>query len=156
MAPTTNLLLTDLMSGVNHIPSNYIRPISDRPNLTAFQVSDASSIPLIDLKDLHGPTHSDNIKQIGLACQTDGFFQVISNNRYKSVLRRAVVNCNSERISIPTFYCPSPDAVIGPAKELVNYDHPAMYRNCTYAEYYEKFWNKGLATECCLDLFKPI
>ncbi|RXH77964.1 hypothetical protein DVH24_039935 [Malus domestica] len=320
MATTTNLLLTDLMSGV----------------------SDASSIPLIDLKDLHGPTHSDIIKQIGLACQTDGFFevknhgvpeimikdmlniareffqlpeserlkmysddpsktnrlstsfnvrteklsnwrdflrlhcyplqdyvqewpnnpplfreqvgeyctnvrglvlrlleaiseslglekncivkalgkqgqhmalnyyppcpqpeltyglpghtdanlitvllqdevpglqvlrngkwvavnpipntfivnigdmmQVISNNRYKSVLHRAVVNCNSERISIPTFYCPSPDAVIGPAKELINYDHPAMYRNFTYAEYYEKFWNKGLATECCLDL----
>ncbi|KAM2879549.1 hypothetical protein FF1_015030 [Malus domestica] len=344
MATTTNLLLTDLMFGVNQVPSNYIRPISDRPNLTDFQVSDTSSIPLIDLKDLHGPTHSDIIKQIGLACQTDCFFQVknhgvpemmiknmlniareffqlpeserlkmysddpskttrlstsfnvrteklsnwrdflrlhcyplqdyvqewpnnpplfreqvgeyctnvrglvlrlleavseslglekncivkalgkqgqhmalnyyppcpqpeltyglpghtdanlitvllqdevpglqvlrngkwvavnpipntfivnigdmmqvISNNRYKSVLHRAVVNCNSERISIPTFYCPSPDAVIGPAKELINYDHPAMYRNFTYAEYYEKFWNKGLATECCLDLFK--
>ncbi|KAM2879559.1 hypothetical protein FF1_015039 [Malus domestica] len=345
MATTTKLLLTDLMSGVNHIPSKYIRPITDRPNLTDFQISDTSSIPLIDLKDLHGPTHSDIIKQIGLACQTDGFFQVknhgvpetmiknmltiareffqlpeserlkmysddpskttrlstsfnvrteklsnwrdflrlhcyplqdyvqewpnnpplfreqvgeyctnvrelvlrllealseslgleknyivkalgkqgqhmalnyyppcpqpeltyglpghtdanlitillqdevpglqvlrngkwvavnpipntfivnigdmmqvISNNRYKSVLHRAVVNCNSERISIPTFYCPSPDAVIGPAEELINYDNPAMYRNFTYAEYYEKFWNKGLATECCLDLFKP-
>ncbi|TQE12801.1 hypothetical protein C1H46_001447 [Malus baccata] len=273
MATTTNLLLTDLMFGVNQVPSNYIRPISDRPNLTDFQVSDASSIPLIDLKDLHSPTHSDIIKQIGLACQTDGFFQsqlnelhfvhreqvgeycthvrglvlrlleaiseslglekncivkalgkqgqhmalnyyppcpqpeftyglpghtdanlitvllqdevpglqvfrngkwvavnpipntfivnigdmmqVISNNRYKNVLHRAVVNCNSERISIPTFYCPSPDAVIGPAKELINYDHSPMYRNFTYAEYYEKFWNKGLATECCLDLFKP-
>ncbi|CAN6718383.1 unnamed protein product [Malus baccata var. baccata] len=342
MATTTKLLLTYLMSGVNHIPSKYIRPITDRPNLTDFQISDTSSIPLIDLKDLHGPTHSDIIKQIGLACQTDGFFQVknhgvpetmiknmltiareffqlpeserlkmysddpskttrlsssfnvrteklsnwrdflrlhcyplqdyvqewpnnpplfreqvgeyctnvrelvlrlleaiseslgleknyivkalgkqgqhmalnyyppcpqpeltyglpghtdanlvtillqdevpglqvlrngkwvavnpipntfivnigdmmqvISNNRYKSVLHRAVVNCNSERISIPTFYCPSLDAVIGPAKELINYDHPAMYRNFTYAEYYEKFWNKGLATECCLDL----
>ncbi|KAE8710718.1 hypothetical protein F3Y22_tig00110319pilonHSYRG00187 [Hibiscus syriacus] len=41
--------------------------------------------------------------------------QVISNDRYKSVLHRAVVNRNKERISIPTFYCPSPDALIGPA-----------------------------------------
>ncbi|CAB4310749.1 unnamed protein product [Prunus armeniaca] len=71
--------------------------------------------------------------------------QVISNDKYKSVLHRAVVNCNSERISIPTFYCPSPDAVIGPAKDLISHDQPAMYRNFTYAEYFEKFWNRGLA-----------
>lgn len=70
------------------------------------------------------------------------------------MLHRAVVNCNKERISIPTFYCPSPDALIGPAKELINHDQPAMYRNFTYAEFYEKFWDRGLAKECCLDLFK--
>ncbi|GKV04060.1 hypothetical protein SLEP1_g16274 [Rubroshorea leprosula] len=34
--------------------------------------------------------------------------QVISNDRYKSVLHRAVANCEKERMSIPTFYCPSP------------------------------------------------
>ncbi|KAL6175162.1 hypothetical protein ACLB2K_051805 [Fragaria x ananassa] len=70
--------------------------------------------------------------------------QVISNDRYKSVLHRAVVNCNKERISVPTFYCPSPDALIGPAKELVSHDQPAMYRNFTYAEFYSKFWDRGL------------
>ncbi|KAM1910609.1 hypothetical protein ACFX13_039233 [Malus domestica] len=55
MASKTKLLLTDLMSGVNHVPSNYIRPFCDRPNLTDVQTSDASSITLIDLKNLHGP-----------------------------------------------------------------------------------------------------
>lgn len=79
--------------------------------------------------------------------------QVLSNDRYKSVLHRAVVNCEKERISIPTFYCPSPDAVIGPAPELVDKDHPAVYKPFTYQEYYEKFWNRGLATENCLDMF---
>jgi isopenicillin N synthase-like dioxygenase len=71
------------------------------------------------------------------------------------VLHRAVVNSDKDRISIPTFYCPSPDAVIGPPKELVDDEHPAVYRDFTYGEYYEKFWNKGLVKECCLDLFKP-
>lgn len=71
------------------------------------------------------------------------------------MLHRAVVNCNSERISIPTFYCPAPDAMIGPAKELINHDHLAMFRNFTYAEYFKNFWNRGLESECCLDLFKP-
>lgn len=80
--------------------------------------------------------------------------QVLSNDRYKSVLHRAVVNCNKERISIPTFYCPSKDAVIAPPKELIDDDHPAVYRDFTYGEYYERFWNRGLVKECCLDLFK--
>ncbi|KAL7595015.1 hypothetical protein Lser_V15G30202 [Lactuca serriola] len=79
--------------------------------------------------------------------------QVLSNDRYKSVLHRAVVNCEKERISIPTFYCPSRDAVIGPASELVTEDEPAVYRQFTYGEYYDKFWNRGLATENCLDMF---
>ncbi|KAF9667077.1 hypothetical protein SADUNF_Sadunf16G0295400 [Salix dunnii] len=80
--------------------------------------------------------------------------QVLSNDRYKSVLHRAVVNSERERISIPTFYCPSQDTVIGPPKEMVDDDHPAVYREFTYGEYYEKFWNRGLVKECCLDLFK--
>uniref|UniRef100_A0A7N0TRM5 Fe2OG dioxygenase domain-containing protein n=2 Tax=Kalanchoe fedtschenkoi TaxID=63787 RepID=A0A7N0TRM5_KALFE len=80
--------------------------------------------------------------------------QVISNGRYKSVLHRAVVNCQQERISIPTFYCPSPDAVIKPAPKLVT-DFPALYKSYTYAEYYSKFWDKGLkADSSALHLFK--
>ncbi|KAI7743047.1 hypothetical protein M8C21_019952 [Ambrosia artemisiifolia] len=79
--------------------------------------------------------------------------QVMSNDKYKSVLHRAVVNCDKERISIPTFYCPSPDAIIRPAPELLTDDEPAVYKQFTYGEYYEKFWNRGLATESCLDMF---
>ncbi|KAH7862182.1 hypothetical protein Vadar_001170 [Vaccinium darrowii] len=343
----TKLLLTDRVSGVNHVPSNYIRPVSDRPNLTAVEKSQGSNlIPVIDLQGLNGPNHSDVITEIGLACQQHGFFQVenhgvpekmienvmriareffrlpeserlksysddpskttrlstsfnvktekvsnwrdflrlhcyplqnyvhewptnppsfreevaeycssvrglvlrllgaiseslgletdyidkqlgnhgqhmamnyyppcpepeltyglpghtdpnlitillqddvpglqvlhngkwvavnpipntfiinigdqmqvISNDRYKSVLHRAVVNSDKERISIPAFYCPSPDALIGPAPELIDDEdnRPAVYRNFTYREFYDKFWNRGLATECCLDMFK--
>lgn len=80
--------------------------------------------------------------------------KVLSNDRYKSVLHRAVVNCDKERISIPTFYCPSPDAVIGPAPQLTDTDSSTHYRNFFYSEYYEKFWNRGLTTETCSDLFK--
>ena len=79
---------------------------------------------------------------------------MISNDRYKSVLHRAVVNCEKERMSIPTFYCPSQDAVIGPACDLIDPHHPAMYRNFAYSEYYQKFWNRGLSKETCLDMFK--
>ncbi|OIW02362.1 hypothetical protein TanjilG_08509 [Lupinus angustifolius] len=80
--------------------------------------------------------------------------QVISNDRYKSVLHRALVNCEKERMSIPTFYCPSPDAVIGPAPTLIDHDHPAQYTKFSYREYYDKFWNRGLSKETCVDMFK--
>lgn len=72
---TTKLLLTDMVSGVDHVPSNYIRPPSERPNLKDVQASDVS-IPLIDLLDLQGPGRPDVVKQIGQACQHDGFFQI--------------------------------------------------------------------------------
>ncbi|CAL2242202.1 unnamed protein product [Prunus armeniaca] len=80
--------------------------------------------------------------------------QVVSNDRYKSVLHRAVVNCDKERVSIPTFYCPSYDAVMEPAPQLVDDHHPPLYRSFTYAEFYEKFWDRGLNTRSSLDLFK--
>ncbi|KAK2406710.1 2-oxoglutarate (2OG) and Fe(II)-dependent oxygenase superfamily protein [Trifolium repens] len=80
--------------------------------------------------------------------------QVISNDRYKSVLHRALVNNEKERMSIPTFYCPSPDAIIKPAPQLIDNDHPAQYKEFEYNEYYKKFWNRGLSKETCVDMFK--
>ncbi|CAM8934714.1 unnamed protein product [Rhodiola kirilowii] len=82
--------------------------------------------------------------------------QVISNGRYKSVLHRAVVNCEKKRISIPTFYCPSNEAVIKPAPKLVSASGcPAVYKSFSYAEYYAKFWDRDLKSESlAIDLFK--
>lgn len=81
--------------------------------------------------------------------------QAISNGKYKSVMHRALVNCDKERISIPTFYCPSSDAVIKPALGLVTEDCPAVYRSFTYDEFYNKFWDRGLKSESsALDMFK--
>ncbi|XVE73613.1 hypothetical protein DITRI_Ditri11bG0132900 [Diplodiscus trichospermus] len=80
--------------------------------------------------------------------------QVLSNDKYKSVLHRAVVNRKEERISIPTFYCPSPDAMMRPAPQLIDNDHPPLYTNFSYSDYYQMFWKQGLNTETCVDMFK--
>ncbi|XP_061995496.1 protein DMR6-LIKE OXYGENASE 2-like [Rosa rugosa] len=334
MAPPNSALISDLVSGATHVPSQFVRPEHDRPNLDQVIQSSDMSIPLIDLQDFDGSRRSEIIKQIGLACQDYGFFQVknhgineavidnllavakeffhlpesermkvysedpyktirlstsfnvrveevscwrdylrlhchpledyihewpanppsfredvaeyckkvrglavrllqgiseslglerdyinkalakhgqhmainyyppcpqpeltyglpghadpnvvtlllqddvgglqvlkggkwvavkpithtfivnlgdqmqvLSNDRYKSILHRAVVNSDKERISIPTFYCPSYDAVIKPAPKLVDDDHPALYRSFTYGEFYGNFWDKGI------------
>jgi isopenicillin N synthase-like dioxygenase len=79
--------------------------------------------------------------------------QVLSNGIYKSAIHRAIVNSSVSRISIPTFYCPSPDAVIEPASSLINPDNPVRYGKFTYEEYYQKFWSKTLDRKACLDYF---
>eukprot|EP00253_Pinus_taeda_P013715 PITA_13715 len=79
--------------------------------------------------------------------------QVLSNGIYKSAIHRAIVNSSVSRISIPTFYCPSPDAVIEPASSLTNPNNPGRYRKFTYEEYYRKFWSKNLDGKTCLEFF---
>jgi len=84
--------------------------------------------------------------------------QVLSNDRYKSVSHRAVVNGESERISVPTFYCPSPDTVVAPAAALVDdhHGHPLAYRPFTYQEYDQEYWRTGLDSAGCLHRFRHI
>ena len=61
------------------------------------------------------------------------------------MLHRVVVNCDKERISIPSFYYSSRDTEIGPAKDLIDHDHPAIYRKSTCGAFNERLWNGGLA-----------
>ncbi|GLJ22873.1 hypothetical protein SUGI_0431380 [Cryptomeria japonica] len=79
--------------------------------------------------------------------------QVLSNGIYKSAIHRALVNAAEARISVPTFYCPSPDALIAPVPSLVTSDNPAQYRKFTYEEYYQMFWSKNLEGNTCLNFF---
>lgn len=72
----TKLLLADLASNLKQVPAKYIQPISDRPNLADVEISELSSIPLIDLEGLDGPRRSEIINQIAQACELHGFFQV--------------------------------------------------------------------------------
>ena len=75
MAATKPVMISDLASTVSRVPSNFIRPFGERPNLEQVQFS-GDSIPVIDLQGLGGPNHSDVIGKIGQACQEYGFFQV--------------------------------------------------------------------------------
>lgn len=71
---TSKLLVSDIASSVDHVPSNYVRPISDRPNLSKIETS-GDSIPMIDLQELHGSNRADVIYQVAHACASYGFFQ---------------------------------------------------------------------------------
>lgn len=55
--------------------------------------------------------------------------QVLSNDRYKSVYHRAVTNEKKKRVSLAMFVGPNYDNVIGPINELIDEDHPPLYRS---------------------------
>ncbi|GFP88743.1 flavanone 3-dioxygenase [Phtheirospermum japonicum] len=82
--------------------------------------------------------------------------QALSNSKYKSCWHRAIVNAHKARISIATFLCPDNNAVIKAPKELIEDDSQAIYKDFTYAEYYDKFWTRNLDQGHCLELFKNI
>lgn len=77
--------------------------------------------------------------------------QILSNGRYKSVEHRAVVNKDKARISVATFYDPSKEAVISPASELVDIDHPAIYNSVLFGDHVSAWYHKGPKGKKVLD-----
>lgn len=61
--------------------------------------------------------------------------QVLTNNTYKSVEHRVLVNAEEERMSLAFFCNPKCDLMIEPMKRFVSEDQPAMYSPMTYQEY---------------------
>ncbi|KAL0364218.1 UNVERIFIED_CONTAM: hypothetical protein Sangu_0519400 [Sesamum angustifolium] len=57
----------------------------------------------------------------------------------KSVHHRAITNKDLERVSIAMFYGPNKDTVVGPVEELIDEEHPPMYRSYRYEEFLEEF-----------------
>uniref|UniRef100_A0A7N0ZV23 Fe2OG dioxygenase domain-containing protein n=1 Tax=Kalanchoe fedtschenkoi TaxID=63787 RepID=A0A7N0ZV23_KALFE len=64
--------------------------------------------------------------------------QVLSNGRYKSVHHRAV-SSKVLRVSLAVFYGPNKDTMISPIEELVDDEHPPMYREYKMSEFLDHF-----------------
>jgi isopenicillin N synthase-like dioxygenase len=66
----------------------------------------------------------------------DGMVQVWSNDRYKSVEHRVVVNDNKPRFSFPLFFNPSPCTNVAPLPELLLCgDQVPLYRPYNWGEF---------------------
>ncbi|KAL8138789.1 hypothetical protein V2J09_004790 [Rumex salicifolius] len=63
--------------------------------------------------------------------------EVLSNKRYLSVRHRVVTNKSPERVSLAYFCGPDFNATINPIEELIDDDHPLVYKSYKYKEYIE-------------------
>ncbi|KAK7851818.1 protein downy mildew resistance 6 [Quercus suber] len=80
--------------------------------------------------------------------------QVLSNGRFKSVHHRAVTNKTHPRVSLAMFYGPNTEDVIGPIEDLIDDEHPPVYRRYRYAEFLEKFYSQEGTRRMVKELFE--
>ncbi|KAL6294432.1 hypothetical protein ACE6H2_002574 [Prunus campanulata] len=79
------------------------------------------------------------IADVSACCAEDGKAQGL---KYKSVHRSAVINKVEPRLSLTMFYGPNKDRVIGRIEDLIDEEHPPLYRSCKYAEFFEEFYKQ--------------
>ncbi|XP_008221994.1 PREDICTED: hyoscyamine 6-dioxygenase-like [Prunus mume] len=60
----------------------------------------------------------------------------------KTLIHRAVTNIVVARLSLAMFYGPNKDTVIGPIEDLIDEEHPPLYRSYKYAEFFEEFFKQ--------------
>ncbi len=61
--------------------------------------------------------------------------QTITNDNFKAVQHRVVLNPNSSRNSLVCAITPSSDTIVSPASELVDDTHPALYHPYSYGDF---------------------
>ncbi|KAL5063079.1 hypothetical protein RYX36_024816 [Vicia faba] len=107
-------------AGINKIPSFF----HHQPDKYHKSNNTNHVVPVIDLADIidnnqDSSIHQDIVHRIKEACETWGFFQLITNDRFKSVEHRVVANHVGPRISVACFSCHrSSSKLYGPMKEL--------------------------------------
>ncbi|XVF85054.1 hypothetical protein PTKIN_Ptkin17bG0087700 [Pterospermum kingtungense] len=80
--------------------------------------------------------------------------QVLSNGSYKSVHHRAVTNKIRKRVSVATFYAPSRDSIIGPIQDLIDDQHPPVYRDYLYSDFLEEFFKQEGTRRMVKEIFE--
>ncbi|KAM7256243.1 hypothetical protein ACFE04_011984 [Oxalis oulophora] len=80
--------------------------------------------------------------------------QIMSNGRYKSVHHRAVTNRDKKRVSLAMFCRPNENTLIGPIDELVDDQHPPLYRHFRFSEFLQNFFNQEGTRRRVCELFE--
>lgn len=129
-------------------------PICPNPDLAAGagRHSDVSSITVL-LQDEVGGLYvreAENDKWIhvtpvkgALVVNIGDVLQIMSNDRYKSIEHRVFVSGSKNRVSVPIFVNPSPNAVIGPLPEVLEDGEKPLYKEVVYSDYFSYFFSKG-------------
>ncbi|GLJ25260.1 hypothetical protein SUGI_0483570 [Cryptomeria japonica] len=82
--------------------------------------------------------------------------EVMTNGIYKSIEHRAVTNKERTRLSIAMFYYPGLDDEVAPASNLVDEEHPSLYRKFKHQEYMHYYMNTKLNGKNSLASFSKI
>ncbi|XP_068642150.1 oxoglutarate-dependent flavonoid 7-O-demethylase 1 isoform X2 [Aristolochia californica] len=136
--------MTDLFEdGLQGTRMSYYPPCPQPEQVIGFSPhSDFMGLTVLQVNEVQGLEVRKEGKWVPVEPLPDAFIvnigdqlEIISNGTYESVEHRATVNSAQERLSIGTFYCPKPEAEIGPAASLVNPGKPALFKTILVADY---------------------
>lgn len=142
-----------MLMGELRLSLNYY-PRCPSPELTAGvgRHSDISTITVL-LQDETGGLYVRGAKEDtwipvppvkgALVVNIGDVLQIMSNDLYKSIEHRAIANRSRNRVSIPIFVNPGPDAIIGPLPEVLESGEKPMYKHVTFEDYFKHFFSKG-------------
>lgn len=72
--------------------------------------------------------------------------QIISNDKFKSVIHRVFGNVSLTRTSVACFFhgVATPPKIYGPIEKVITEECPQMFREFTVIDYMMKFQSRGL------------
>ncbi|GLJ27422.1 hypothetical protein SUGI_0538430 [Cryptomeria japonica] len=79
-----------------------------------------------------------------LVVNIGNIIEVMTNGRYKSIEHRAVTNKEKARLSIAVFCAPGFTEEISPAPELIDEDHPCLFRRFIHQDYMDNYFSRGV------------
>ncbi|KAJ3680654.1 hypothetical protein LUZ60_016932 [Juncus effusus] len=79
--------------------------------------------------------------------------EVLTNGKYKSIMYRAIINADKERMSIAGFLSPSFRETIGPLAEVVG-DGKPLYKTVSLHEFAKLFYSRKLSRKSLIDQLK--
>ncbi|GLJ36466.1 hypothetical protein SUGI_0732310 [Cryptomeria japonica] len=80
--------------------------------------------------------------------------EILSNGRYKSIEHRVVTSKSKGRTSIATFYSLNKEKEVGPLLELIDGNHPCLYRKIKVSDYAQHYISNKLEGKKSLECLK--
>ncbi|XP_047963260.1 probable 2-oxoglutarate-dependent dioxygenase SLC1 [Salvia hispanica] len=78
-------------NGIEHVPSKYVLPASERPNVSSPEAELGDlRLPVIDFAHLQGPNRRQALESLAYACEHFGFFQLVNHGIAEEVTEKMV------------------------------------------------------------------
>ncbi|CAI9787983.1 unnamed protein product [Fraxinus pennsylvanica] len=149
--------------GVQSMRMNYYPPCPEPDNAIGFTPhSDADALTILfQLNETEGLQIRKDGKWVPVKPLQNAFvvnvgdiMEIVSNSVYRSIEHRAIVNSDSKRLSVATFYSSNLGSELGPARSLVGPKNPPVFRRMPIEEYFKNFFARKLNGKSYIDFLK--